>query len=304
MLYDNILKTAGNTPVVRLNNIKNAGALENSEIYLKLEYFNPAGSVKDRIGVYIIEKWLNEGKINGKSVIVEPTSGNTGIGLAMACAFYGIRLILTMPESMSAERRKILAGYGAEIVLTPASEGMSGAIAEAENIKNAVPGAVIVGQFDNPLNPEAHYFSTAEEIFKDIPDLAAVVAGAGTGGTVTGIAEYIADKGLKTAVYAVEPAESAVLSGDKKGAHNIQGIGAGFIPYVMDLSLLTGIIKITTEEAVKTAKDLMKKEGIACGISSGAAAAAALKLSGKINGKILAVIPDNALRYLSTELFG
>ncbi len=303
MVFDNILQTAANTPIVKLNNIKSEKAKKNSSIFLKLEYFTPAGSIKDRISVYIIEKWLKDKVITKNSVVIEPTSGNTGIGLAMTCAYYGIKLILTMPENMSLERRKILKGYGAQIVLTPVNEGMKGAIAKAKELKSQIKGAVIVGQFDNPLNPKAHYEHTAVEIFRDIPDLDAVVAGVGTGGTLTGIAKYSKENNFKTAFYGVEPAESAVLSGEKSGTHNIQGIGAGFIPSVTDLQLFDGIIKISTEEAVETAKLLMNKEGIACGISAGAALAGALKLSEVIEGKILAVIPDNALRYLSTNLF-
>ena len=305
-VFNNITETIGNTPVVKLNRTaKEAGA--KAEVLLKLEFFNPLASVKDRIGVALIDALEAQGKIKPGSVLVEPTSGNTGIALAFVAAARGYRLILTMPESMSIERRKLLAFLGAELVLTPAEKGMKGAIAKADEIVAATPGSIIPGQFTNPANPAVHDRTTAKEIMSDTGGkLDAFVAGVGTGGTITGVGRTLKPliPGLK--VIAVEPTASPVMSGGAPGPHKIQGIGAGFIPAVMDMKIVDEIIKIDNEAAFATARKLARLDGIPGGISTGANVAAALevaKRSGMEGKRVLTVAPSFAERYLSTALF-
>lgn len=296
MIFDNVADAIGNTPVVRLGKIAKG-------LYGKAEYFNPAGSIKDRAALYMLEGAKASGKLNKDTVIIEPTSGNTGIALAMLCAIEGRRLILVMPDNMSAERRKILSVYGAELVLTPASRGMKGAIEEAENLRRSLGNAFIPSQFTNPDNVRAHYETTAREIFSDLPDLSAIVIGVGSGGTLTGIARYIKERGQKTAVYAVEPYTSAVLSGGEPGAHGLQGIGAGFVTANTDLSLIDGVLKVRDEEAFDMTRKLAREEGLLVGITSGAAVSGALQIRDRIEGDILAILPDTGMRYLSAAVF-
>ena len=303
VIYQNITETIGRTPLVKINRINDGHAT----VLAKLEFFNPGGSVKDRIALAMIEDAEKKGDLRSTTVIIEPTSGNTGIGLAMVSAAKGYRLILTMPESMSIERRKILAAYGAEIVLTPAGEGMKGAITKAHEIAEENPDHFIPQQFKNPANPEIHRETTAEEIWSDTGgDLDIFVAGVGTGGTVTGVSKGLKNKNPDLKVYAVEPVDSPVLSGGEAGPHKIQGIGAGFIPDVLDTSAYNEVIKVTTDDAVSTARSLALEEGIFVGISSGAAMHAALILAAvpENAGKtIVVVLPDTGERYFSTILF-
>jgi cysteine synthase A len=305
-IYDSIAETIGNTPLVRIPHIAAEEGLV-ADVALKLEFFNPLSSVKDRIGVNLILDLEKSGKIGPDTVLIEPTSGNTGIALAFVAASRGYRLILTMPESLSIERRKMLAYLGAELVLTPKEKGMGGAVARAEEIAAATPGAIIVGQFVNPANPEIHRQTTAEEIWYDTAGAVdIVVAGVGTGGTLTGIAQALKPRKPGFKAVAVEPKASPVLSGGKSGPHPIQGIGAGFVPEVLDLSLVDEIIQVENEETFATARRLARSEGIPTGISSGAAVAAALKLAKRPEnaGKlIVAIVPSFAERYLSTALF-
>ena len=305
-VFGDITETIGNTPVVRLNRIA-AEAGAKAEVLLKLEFFNPLASVKDRIGVSLIDSLEAEGKIKPGAVLVEPTSGNTGIALAFVAAARGYKLILTMPESMSIERRKLLAFLGAELVLTPAEKGMKGAIAKADEIVAATPGAIIPGQFTNPANPAVHDRTTAKEIMSDTGGkLDAFVAGVGTGGTITGVGRTLKPliAGLK--VIAVEPTASPVLSGGAPGPHKIQGIGAGFIPAVMDMKVVDEVIKIDNDTAFATSRKLAKLDGIPGGISTGANVAAALEVAkrpGMEGKRVLTVSPSFAERYLSTMLF-
>lgn len=301
----NLCELTGNTPLVRINKLNNGG---NATIYAKLECFNPANSIKDRVALNIIEEAEKRGEITpGKTVIIEPTSGNTGIGLAWVCAIKGYKLIITMPDTMSVERRLMMKAYGAELILTEGSKGMKGAIEKAEEIKKSTPGSVIAGQFINPDNPAAHEKTTALEILNDTEGkIDILVSGVGTGGTITGISRVLKKKIPNFKAIAVEPATSAVLSGETSGSHQIQGIGAGFIPKTLDMSLVDEVIKISNEDAINTAKDLAKREGILCGISSGAAMAGALEVSKRpeSKGKIIVVIlPDYGERYLSSVLF-
>lgn len=303
-IADDITKLVGNTPLVRINKLtKGLGA----EVLVKLEYFNPCGSVKDRIGVSMIEAAEKAGTIDRDSILVEPTSGNTGIALAFVCAVKGYRLILTMPETMSMERRGMLKAFGAELVLTPDALGMKGAIEKAEELVKENPKAIMLQQFKNPANPEAHRKTTAEEIWRDTDGLVdALVAGVGTGGTITGVGETIKKKKPTFKVIAVEPEASPVLSGGSPGPHKIQGIGAGFVPEVLDRQIIDRVIKVTNDSALETARRLTREEGIFCGISSGAAMWAALKIAKEeeFKGKLIVVIiPDLGDRYLSTELF-
>lgn len=303
-IADDITKLVGNTPLVRINKLtKGLGA----EVLVKLEYFNPCGSVKDRIGVSMIEAAEKAGTIDRDSILVEPTSGNTGIALAFVCAVKGYRLILTMPETMSMERRGMLKAFGAELVLTPGALGMKGAIEKAEELVKENPKAIMLQQFKNPANPEAHRKTTAEEIWRDTDGLVdALVAGVGTGGTITGVGEIIKKKKPTFKVIAVEPEASPVLSGGSPGPHKIQGIGAGFVPEVLDRQIIDRVIKVTNDSAFETARRLTREEGIFCGISSGAAMWAALKIAKEeeFKGKLIVVIiPDLGDRYLSTELF-
>jgi cysteine synthase A len=305
-IYDNITETVGHTPLVRLNRLaKDAGA--KAEILLKLEFFNPINSVKDRIGVSMIEALEAQGKLGPGSVVVEPTSGNTGIALAFVCAARGYRLILCMPETFSVERRKMLLLLGAELELTPAEKQMRGAVERAEELLQSIPNAVMPQQFDNPANPNIHQLKTAEEIWLDTNgQVDAVVAGVGTGGTITGIANALKPKRPSIQMIAVEPEDSAVLSGFPAGAHKIQGIGAGFVPSILDRDLIDEIITIGNETAFEMARSVAKNEGIPVGISSGAAVAASLEIAARddMAGKtIVTIIPSFAERYLSTALF-
>ncbi len=305
-IYKSAVELIGNTPLLELTNIEKARGLK-ARVLVKLEYFNPAGSVKDRIARAMIEDAEATGKLKEGSVIIEPTSGNTGIGLAAIAAAKGYRIILTMPETMSVERRNILKAYGAEIVLTEGAKGMKGAIAKAEELAAATPGSFIPGQFTNPVNPKAHRETTGPEIWNDTDgEVDIFVAGVGTGGTVTGTGEYLKSKNSAIRVYAVEPATSPVLSEGKAGAHKIQGIGAGFVPDVLNTAVYDAVIPVQNEDAFETAKLLTKTEGISTGISSGAALWAALQLAEKEEnaGKtIVALLPDSGDRYYSTALF-
>jgi cysteine synthase A len=302
--YSTIGATIGRTPLVRLNRI--AAGLD-SRIFAKLEFFNPLGSVKDRIAAAMIDAGEREGRITRKTLIVEPTSGNTGIALAFICAARSYRLCLTMPETMSIERRKLLTHLGAELVLTPGPAGMKGAIEQAQAIAAAETNAFIPNQFANPANPRIHRETTAEEIWHDTEGRADIlVAGVGTGGTITGISQVIKSRKAAFRTVAVEPAASPVLSGGQKGPHKIQGIGAGFVPDVLDRSVIDEIITVADDDALETARQLAKTEGILCGISSGAAAWAALKIARRPEsaGKlIVAILASTGERYISTELF-
>ena len=301
----NINALIGNTPLVQLNQLTQGLP---ARVAVKLEFFNPAGSVKDRIAIAMVESAEKAGKIKAGSTIVEATSGNTGIGLAMVCAAKGYKLAIVMPESMSKERRMLLRAYGAELILTPASEGMSGAIAKAEElVKNNPDTHFMPRQFDNPANPEIHRQTTAEEIWRDTDGKVDIfLAGVGTGGTLTGVGEVLKARNPNVQIYAVEPANSPVLSGGEKGAHAIQGLGAGFVPSILNTSVYGSVITVTNEDALATARALAEKEGILAGISSGAAVWAALELAKKPEnaGKlIVTVLPDFGERYLSTALY-
>ncbi len=300
----NVLELIGNTPMVRLNKIVEPNG---AEILAKLESFNPGGSIKDRICLSMIEDAEKKGLLKKGSTIIEPTSGNTGIGLAMVAVVKGYKCILTMPDTMSLERRSILKSYGAEVVLTPGAEGMTGAVKRAEELLKKTPGAFMPQQFNNPANPKIHRETTAEEIWDDTEGKVDIlVSGVGTGGTITGIAEVIKKKKSSFKAIAVEPADSPVLSGGKPGPHKIQGIGAGFIPKVLRTDLIDEIIKVTNDDAGKTARRLLKEEGILAGISSGAAAWAALEVSKRKENKgnlIVVILPDTGERYLTTWLF-
>jgi len=302
--YASIGSTIGSTPLVRLNRL--AAGLP-AQIFAKLEFFNPLGSVKDRIAASMIAAAELEGKLTPETLIVEPTSGNTGIALAFICAAKGYRLCLTMPESMSVERRKLLTHLGAELVLTPGPQGMQGAIDKAREILAAAKTAYMPDQFANPANPRAHRETTAEEIWRDTEGKADIlVSGVGTGGTITGISQVIKARKPSFHSVAVEPADSPVLSGGKKGPHKIQGIGAGFVPEVLDRSVVDEIVTVTNDDAFETARQLAKTEGLLCGISSGAAAWAALQIARRPEaaGKmIVAILASTGERYISTELF-
>jgi len=303
-IYTDITKTIGSTPLVRLDRIAQGFP---AAILAKLEMKNPLGSVKDRIGLAMIEAAEAKGLINKDTVIIEPTSGNTGIALAFVCAVRKYRLVLTMPETMSIERRKLLKHLGAELVLTPGSEGMKGAINKAKEIVSRTRNAYMPDQFSNPANPEIHRKTTAEEIWQDTDGGADfLVAGVGTGGTITGVSEAIKERKPSFKSVAVEPADSPVLSGGKPGPHKIQGIGAGFIPTILNTNIIDEIITVTNDQAFETARALAKIEGILCGISSGAAAQAALWIAGRPENKgkqIVVILPSTGERYLSTDLF-
>lgn len=305
-IYDNIAETIGNTPLVRIPHILAEEGIT-ADICLKLEFFNPIASVKDRIGVSMILAMEETGQLKPGATIVEPTSGNTGIGLAFVCAARGYRLILTMPESVSIERRKMLGYLGATLELTPREKGMNGAIARANEIVAATPGAVMPNQFGNPANPAIHVKTTAEEIWYDTAgEVDALVSGIGTGGTLTGVAQALKPRRPGMKFFAVEPTTSPVLSGGKPGPHPIQGIGAGFVPEVLDVSLIDEVVQVTNEETMANAKRLAKSEGIPGGISSGAALAAALKVGGRpefAGKRIVVIIPSFAERYITTPLF-
>lgn len=290
-----ILDTIGNTPLVEVDKVGK------STIYAKLEFMNPGGSVKDRAALFMIRDALSS--IDKDTVLIEPSSGNTGVGLALVAREYGLRLIITMPSSMTIERRKLIKSYGAEIVLTDMTLGMPGAIDEAKALAKTFDKAIILSQFDNQSNPKAHYETTAPEIVKDLPDINWLVAGIGTGGTVMGCKRYFVDNGIDAKVCAVEPYLSPVLSGGQPGKHTIQGIGAGFIPSIIDVKMLDKVITITDTEAVSYTRLLARKYGIMGGISSGAAFAASIKLAQEIDGNIVFIVPDSGLRYLSTDLY-
>lgn len=304
--YKGALGLIGNTPLVEVTNIEKELGLK-ATILVKLEYFNPAGSVKDRIAKAMIEDAESKGLLKEGSVIIEPTSGNTGIGLASIAAVKGYRIILTMPETMSVERRNILKAYGAELVLTEGSKGMTGAIEKADELAREIPNSFIPGQFVNPANPAIHKATTGPEIWKDTEGKVDIfIAGVGTGGTVTGTGEYLKEQNPNVKVVALEPASSPVLSGGKSGAHKIQGIGAGFVPEVLNTSVYDEIFKAENEDAFAAAKLLAKKEGILAGISSGAALHGAIELAKRPENEgkvIVALLPDTGDRYYSTPLF-
>ncbi|OHB84525.1 MAG: cysteine synthase A [Planctomycetes bacterium RIFCSPHIGHO2_02_FULL_38_41] len=303
-IYEDITKTIGNTPLVKLNNITKG---LNATVVAKMESFNPMASVKDRIGIAMIEAAENAGLIKKETIIIEPTSGNTGISLAFVAAARGYKLILTMPDTMSIERRELLKAFGAEIVLTPGSEGMKGAINKAEELLKNTPNAFMPQQFKNPANPEIHRKTTAEEVWSDTDGKVDIfVGGVGTGGTITGVGEVIKERKPSLKIVAVEPADSPVLSGGKPGPHKIQGIGAGFVPDILNMKVVDEIITVKNEQAFALARQLAREEGILVGISSGAAAYAALQVAARPenNGKLIVVVfPDTGERYLSTVLF-
>lgn len=305
-IYKGAIELVGNTPLVEVTNIEKKEQLK-ARLLVKLEYFNPAGSVKDRVGKAMIEDAERTGRLKPGSVIIEPTSGNTGIGLAAVSAVKGYRMILTMPDTMSVERRNILKAYGAEIVLTPGEKGMSGAIEKAEELAKEIPDSFIPGQFDNPVNPRTHMESTGPEIWQDTDGQVDIfVASVGTGGTLTGTGTYLKEKNPRIKVIAVEPSTSAVLSGGNAGPHKIQGIGAGFIPKVLDTRVYDEIITVDNEAPFATAKMLARTEGLLTGISSGAALYAAIEVARRPENEgktIVALLPDSGDRYYSTALF-
>ena len=296
----------GNTPLLELSNYNTSNDLK-ARLIVKIESFNPAGSVKDRIALAMIEDAETKGILHPGATIIEPTSGNTGVGLAFVSAAKGYKLILTMPDTMSIERRNLLKALGAELVLTPGADGMKGAIAKAEELKAVTLGAVILQQFENPANPKAHFDTTGPEIWEDTEgNVDAFVAGVGTGGTITGTGKYLKEKSQTIEVVAVEPRTSAVLSGEQAGVHGIQGIGAGFVPEILDTEIYDRIVAVETKEAYEAAKLLAKEEGILVGISSGAALCAAIRIAKEeaYEGKtIVVLLPDTGERYLSTPLF-
>lgn len=303
-IAQDITKLIGNTPLVRLNKITDGCV---ATVVAKLEFYNPCASVKDRIGLSMIEEAEKDGRIKEDTIILEPTSGNTGIALAFVCAVKGYKLALTMPETMSIERRQLLAAFGAEIVLTPGAEGMSGAVKKAEELARSNKRYFMPQQFKNPANPEAHRRTTAKEIWDDTDGKVDIlVAGVGTGGTITGVAEVIKKKKSTFRAIAVEPSDSPVLSGGKAGPHKIQGIGAGFVPEVLNSKIIDEVIQVSNEDAIQTAKRLAREEGILAGISSGAAVFVAISVAKRQENKdklIVVILPDTGERYLTTELF-
>jgi len=305
-IYKNITELIGKTPLMELTNFEKNNGLE-AKVLAKLEYLNPAGSVKDRIAKTMIEEAEKEGRLKPGSVIIEPTSGNTGIGLAAIAASKGYKVILTMPETMSIERRNLLKAYGAELILTDGSKGMNGAIEMAEKLAKETPDSILAGQFVNPANPKAHIKSTGPEIWEDTDRAVDIfVAGVGTGGTITGIGEYLKSKNPDIKIVAVEPYDSPVLSEGKSGAHGIQGIGAGFVPEILNTKIYDEVITVKTEEAYAAGRELAKTEGLLVGISSGAALFAAKNLANRQENKgktIVVLLPDTGDRYLSTPMF-
>lgn len=306
MLYQNVVETIGLTPLIKLNRLKEQLQLKGN-VYVKVEAFNPGGSVKDRIAYQMIKDALDKKEINETTHLVEATSGNTGVGLAMVASAFGLKLTIVMPSTMSIERQKLIKGYGAALVLTDGSLGMKGAIAKAQEILKEDKNAKMMLQFENPSNPKAHLLHTGIEILNDLPSVDVFVAGVGTGGTITGVGSYLKSKKSDVKIYAVEPVESAVLSGKQPGPHKIQGIGAGFVPEVLKKELIDDIIQVSSEQAISRSKQLMQTEGIMAGISSGAALEAGIQLALQEEFKdkdIVVLLPDTAERYLSTVLFG
>ncbi len=307
VVVNNLTELIGNTPILRPTAFKRLAKINESDLLLKLEYFNPLGSVKDRIAYSMIKDAEERGVLTHDSTIIEPSSGNTGVGLAFVAAARGYKLVITMPDSMSAERRSILTALGAELVLTPGALGMKGAIRKAEELSVQIPGGIILQQFDNPANPEIHRKTTGPEIWEATKgEVDILVAGVGTGGTVTGAGAYLKERKPGVKVVAVEPAASPVLSGGNPGPHQIQGIGAGFVPKVLDLEVVDEIYRVWNEEAIETSRVLAREEGLLVGISSGAAAFAAAKVANRPENRgktVVAVLPDTGERYLSTDLF-
>lgn len=305
-IYRSVSQLVGKTPLLQLCNIESESELK-AKVFAKLEYFNPAGSVKDRVALRMIEDAEEKGILKKGSVIIEPTSGNTGIGLASIAASKGYRLVITMPETMSVERRKLIGAYGAELVLTDGSKGMNGAIQKAEELSREIPDSFVAGQFVNSANPQAHFMTTGPEIWEDTDGKVDIfVAGIGTGGTITGTGEYLKSKNTNIKVVGIEPCDSPVLSGGKPGPHPLQGIGAGFVPEILNTDILDEVITVSGDEAYKAARLLATKEGILVGISSGAALHTAIEMAKKEENKdknIVVLLPDLGDRYLSTELF-
>ena len=303
-VYSSIVELIGNTPLLKLDRLKNELGLK-ANLYAKLEYFNPAGSVKDRVALKMIVDAENSGKINRDSVIIEPTSGNTGIGLSLIASAKGYKTIIVMPDNMSEERISLMQAYGAEVVLTDGKLGMQGAIDKAEEIAKTTPNSFIAGQFVNPSNPKAHYDTTGKEIYNDLDgNIDMFVASIGTGGTITGVSKCLKEKNANIKVIGVEPFDSPYITKGQKGVHKLQGIGAGFIPEVLDLSLIDGVETVTTEQAYNTGKLLAKTEGVFAGISSGASLYTAITLAKKeenLNKNIVVLLPDGGDRYLSTD---
>ena len=306
-VYESASELVGKTPLLKLNKYQESVGVKDASILAKLEYLNPAGSVKDRVALQMIEDLEESGQIKPGATLIEPTSGNTGIGIAAVAAAKGYKVVITIPETMSIERRNIIKAYGAEIVLTDGAKGMKGAIAKAEELKEATPGSVILGQFVNPSNPKVHRLTTGPEIWEDTDGKIDIfVAGVGTGGTVTGVGEYLKSKNPNVKIVAVEPKDSPVLSEGKAGAHKIQGIGAGFVPDVLNTEIYDEIIPVSNEDSFETGKTIAKTEGVLVGISSGAALFAAKELAKRPENKgktIVALLPDSGDRYYSTALF-
>lgn len=305
-IYRTVSELIGKTPLLKISNIEKAQGLK-ATVLAKLEYFNPAGSVKDRVALQMIEDAEEKGLLKEGSVIIEPTSGNTGIGLASVAAAKGYRLIIAMPETMSVERRKLIAAYGAELVLTDGTKGMNGAIAKAEELAKEIPDSIVAGQFINPANPEAHRKTTGPEIWEDTNGTVDIfIAGVGTGGTITGVGEYLKSKNPDIKIVAVEPEKSPVLSGGKAGAHPLQGIGAGFIPEVLNTDIYDEIVTVSGDDAYAASREMAKREGVLVGISSGAALHTAIEMAKRSENEgktIVVLLPDTGDRYLSTELF-
>ncbi|MBR5231088.1 MAG: cysteine synthase A [Clostridia bacterium] len=303
-IFENVLETIGNTPLIRVHRIEEELGLE-CILLVKPEGMNPAGSAKDRAALYMLNDAENRGLLQAGGTIIEPTSGNTGVGLVMAAAVRGYRLILTMPENMSIERQRLLRAYGAEVILTPAEKGMAGAIEKANTLLREIPGSFMPGQFDNPANPLSHYETTGPEIWRDTAGMIDIfAAGIGTGGTISGTGRYLKEQKPMLRVIAAEPKDSAVLSGGKATPHKLQGMGAGFIPAALDITVYDEVIPVSTESAYAMSRLLAQKEGILCGISSGAALYAAVQAAKVEKGKVVvALLPDTGERYLSTDLF-
>lgn len=306
-IYENATELIGHTPLMKVSNYAKEQGIEDATLLVKVELFNPAGSVKDRVALAMIEDAEKKGKLKPGATIIEPTSGNTGIGLASVAAAKGYRTVLTLPETMSVERRNLLKAYGAELVLTEGTKGMKGAIAKAEELQKEIPNSIILGQFDNPANPAAHAAATGPEIWEDTDGKVDIfVAGVGTGGTVTGIGTFLKSKNPDIKVVAVEPADSPVLSGGKPGPHKLQGIGAGFVPSILNTEIYDEVFTVTTEEAFSSGRLIAHKEGILVGITSGAALYAAAQIAKRPENKgktIVALLPDSGDRYLSTPMF-